>query len=348
MNKNLIPMIIFLIILLAISLLCACDTAGEEEPEFSALEIQNYFPMDKNAKYVYEGMGNEYASYEVFTEYASLDKIQQRVDSGGTVMTKVFQLKDGKLILLLSKGETYYRENFLDAGSESEEILLMEPLENGTTWILEDGRERTIANIDTKVSTPSGSYDAIEVVTSETGGTTMDYYAEGIGLVKTVFLSEGIEVSSSLKSIENNATRTELMQFYFPNIDYGKIFIKNKEVTFKTNDVTSQVLEKAYKAAIVSNVGEVLTTNTKINSLFLNGGNKVEIDLNGVFLSEMNAGAQYESMILQSLANTFGQYYGVEEVILTVDGKPYASGHIEMKEGESIKVNYENTEEIEV
>ena len=35
MNKNLIPMIIFLIILLAISLLCACDTAGEEEPEFS-------------------------------------------------------------------------------------------------------------------------------------------------------------------------------------------------------------------------------------------------------------------------------------------------------------------------
>ena len=341
-------MIIFLIILLAISLLCACDTAGEEEPEFSPLEIQNYFPMDGNAKYVYEGIGNEYASYEVFTEYASLDKIQQRVDNGGTVMTQVFQLKDGKLTLLLSKGETYYRENFLDAVSESEEILIMAPLENGTSWVLEDGRKREIANIDAMVSIPLGTYDAIEVVTTGENGTTRDYYSEGIGLVKTVFEYDGAEVSSSLKEIENNATRIQLMQFYFPNIDFGKIFIKNKEVTFKTNDITSQVLEKAYKAAIVSNVGEVLTTNTKINSLFLNGNNQVEIDLNAAFLSEMNAGAQYESMILQSLANTFGQYYGVEEVILTIDGKPYASGHIEMKEGESIKVNYENTEEIEV
>jgi spore germination protein GerM len=138
------------------------------------------------------------------------------------------------------------------------------------------------------------------------------------------------------------------MQFYFPNLDMGKIFIKNKEVFFQTNDSTSQVLEEAYKAAIVSNVGEVFTTNTKINSLFLNSDNKVEIDLNSAFLTEMNAGAEYESMILQSLANTFGQYYGVEEVILTIDGKPYASGHIEMQEGESIKVNYENTEEIDV
>ncbi len=39
---------------------------------------------------------------------------------------------------------------------------------------------------------------------------------------------------------------------------------------------------------------------------------------------------------------------GVEEVVSTIDGKLYSSSHIEFKEGESIKVNYENTEEIEV
>jgi hypothetical protein len=284
----------------------------------------------------------------VFTEYASEDNIQRRIDNGGTVIAQVVQLKDGKLTMVLFRGETYYRENFLDLSDDTEEILLMEPLEEGTVWMLEDGRERTITSIDTEVTTPLGSYVAIEVVTTGTFGTTSDYYAEGIGLVKTVFTSEGTEVSSSLKAMETDATRTELMQFYFPNLDMGKIFIKNKEVFFQTNDSTSQVLEEAYKAAIVSNVGEVFTTNTKINSLFLNSDNKVEIDLNSAFLTEMNAGAEYESMILQSLANTFGQYYGVEEVILTIDGKPYASGHIEMQEGESIKVNYENTEEIDV
>lgn len=346
MKKRLILLGLILSLSLSMSLLYGCGNVEQEEPE--TLNIQDFFPLDGNARYVYEGIGNEYASYEVFTDYASLDKIQQRVDNGGTVMAQVFQVKDGKVTRLLSKGETYYRENFLDVSSQSEEILLMEPLEKGTSWILEDGRKREIASIDAMVSIPLGTYEAIEVVTTGENGTTRDYYSEGTGLVKTVFEYDGSEVSSSLKEIENNATRTQLIQFYFPNVDLGKIFIKNKEVPFKTNYITSQVLEEAYKSAIVSNVGEVFTTNTKINKLFLNEDEQVEIDLNSAFLSEMNAGAQYESMILQSIANTFGNYYGVDDVILTIDGKPYSSGHIEFKEGESIRVNYENTEEIEV
>lgn len=346
MKKRLILLGLILSLSLSMSLLYGCGNVEQEEPE--TLNIQDFFPLDGNARYVYDGIGNEYASYEVFTDYASLDKIQQRVDNGGTVMAQVFQVKDGKVTRLLSKGETYYRENFLDVSSQSEEILLMEPLEKGTSWILEDGRKREIASIDAMVSIPLGTYEAIEVVTTGENGTTRDYYSEGTGLVKTVFEYDGSEVSSSLKEIENNATRTQLIQFYFPNVDLGKIFIKNKEVPFKTNYITSQVLEEAYKSAIVSNVGEVFTTNTKINKLFLNEDEQVEIDLNSAFLSEMNAGAQYESMILQSIANTFGNYYGVDDVILTIDGKPYSSGHIEFKEGESIRVNYENTEEIEV
>ena len=41
----------------------------------------------------------------------------------------------------------------------------------------------------------------------------------------------------------------------------------------------------------------------------------------------MNAGAGGENLILQSIVNTFGNYYG-EKVYLTVDNKPYESGHI--------------------
>jgi hypothetical protein len=72
----------------------------------------------------------------------------------------------------------------------------------------------------------------------------------------------------------------------------------------------------------------------------------VEIDLNQAFLSEMNAGALYESMILTSIANTFAQYMGAEEIILTIDGRLYASGHLEMMEGETISVDFSNTQEI--
>lgn len=312
------------------------------------LSIEDYYPLNNNAKYDYEGTGNEYASYEVFVEYTSANKIQQRVDNGGTVMARVLELKDGKLTRLLSKGETYYRENLLDRKDGAEEIILMEPLQKGTTWTLADGRVRSITSISTQVTTPLGTYDAIEVVTEGPNGNVTDYYAKNIGLVKSIFASEGVEVVSSLKSMEVNATRVELLQFYFPNVEQGKIYLKNKQVFFKTNDITAEVLEKAYKAAIVSNLNLVFGVNTKINRLKLNDGGKVEIDLNTAFVAEMNAGAAYESMILQCIANTFGNYYNVEEIILTIDNHVYSSGHIELKEGESIHVNYEGVIELDV
>ena len=55
----------------------------------------------------------------------------------------------------------------------------------------------------------------------------------------------------------------------------------------------------------------------------------------------MNAGAGYELLILQSITNTLGDYYGVKEVNITIDGKLYESGHILMKKGETFKVNYD-------
>jgi hypothetical protein len=53
----------------------------------------------------------------------------------------------------------------------------------------------------------------------------------------------------------------------------------------------------------------------------------------------MNAGAGYELLILQSITNTLGNYYGAQKVYITMEGKPYESGHILMKKGETFKVN---------
>jgi len=73
----------------------------------------------------------------------------------------------------------------------------------------------------------------------------------------------------------------------------------------------------------------------------------VYIDLNQAFLTEMNAGSGYEAMILQSIANTFGQYYNAQKVYLTIDNKLYESGHISMKKGEFIKVKVEDAVELQ-
>jgi spore germination protein GerM len=132
------------------------------------------------------------------------------------------------------------------------------------------------------------------------------------------------------------------INFYYPNINDEKIYYKNVAVNFYTNDVTREKLAQAYKGEPVANTGKVFSENTQINSLYLNDDGMVYLDLNKAFLQEMNAGAGYEAMILQSIANTFGQYYNAEKVILTIEGKPYESGHIALQEGEYLQVNYDN------
>jgi hypothetical protein len=320
------------------------DDPIKENPKAEVLAIKDYYPIKENTRYVYEGKGNEYASYDVYIDYTSEGKVQQRVDNGGTVMANVLELKDGKLTKLYSRGEAYYRENLL-ANKGDEEILLMEPLVKGTTWKLKDSRVRTITNTSVDITTPSGTYKAIEVTTEGPNDKIKDYYAKNVGLVKSIFTSGETEVSSTLSVIEDNASLKQKVNFYYPNVNDSKYYFKTKEIAFKTNDITKQVLEAAYKEK-VNNVGKVFSPNTKINSLYLNKDNMVYIDLNKAFVTEMNAGALYEGMILQSIANTFGQYYGAERVILTIDGKLYESGHILMKKGQYLKVKYDNAIEI--
>lgn len=308
-------------------------------------KIADYFPIRDNLNYVYEGKGNEFAGFEVYVDYTSKDKIQHSVENGGTVTARVYEIKDGKLIRVLSRGEVYYRENMLQKRDDPEEVLLMEPLEKGTSWTLKDGRQRTITGISAVIETSIGSFTSIEVITEDSDDTTIDYYAKGIGLVKTIFQSSGMEVSSTLYSIEEDAARTQTIRFYYPDIDDGKVYYEEKEVSYRTNDDTGKILEEAYKGAVNESLGVVLTTDAAIKSLTLDEENRVRLDLNAAFSSDMNAGAAYEAMILQCIADTFGNYYNSEEVILTVEGKPYESGHIQMEEGQSISVEREGITE---
>lgn len=307
--------------------------------------VGDYFPIRENVRYVYEGKGNEYASYQVHVDYASENRVQQRVDNGGTVAAHVYEVKDGKVTLLQAKGEVYHRENMLEQEGDLNEVMLMEPLQKGTAWKLGDGSERSVTETAAEVRTPLGTFDCIEVVTEGSESVTVDYYARGVGLVKTIFRSGGMEVSSTLQSIENDVARTEEIRFYYPDIEQDKIEWKKKEVAWRTNDDTAEVLENAYAEAAGEYFGASLLTGRTIKSLSLDEKNRVRLDMNASFTEAMNAGIAYETMILQSIANTFGNYFNSEEVILTVEGKPYESGHILMKEGESIRVKPEGTAE---
>lgn len=309
------------------------------------LTIEDYYPILEDTEYVYEGIGMEYASFTVFMDYFDTDvgRYQTRTDNGGTVTAKVMEIKDGKLSMIKSVGEAYYRDNLLDTEEEKDaEILLMEPLVKGTRWTLPDGSKRYISNDKVKVETDLGSYDAIEVTTETADSTTKDYYTPGVGLIRSVFRANDHEVVSTLSEIKKNTPYIQTVDFYYPDTD-EKIHVVQKEITFHTNDVTRLVLEKAVKEKVLKdNYVPLISTNTKINSLYLGKDHIVYVDFSKKFIEEMQAGSGFEQLILQSITNTLGSYYGVKEVCITVDEEPYESGHILLKEGETLKVNMDS------
>ncbi|MDD2233744.1 MAG: GerMN domain-containing protein [Desulfitobacteriaceae bacterium] len=310
-------------------------------------KINDYYPFKENVRYIYEGMNNEYASYNTTVDYIEGNRIQTRTNNGGTEMVKVLENKDGQLQLILERGECYYRENLTQNSGEKSEIILKEPLTKGTEWTLSDNRKRSITNMDVEITTPSGTYKTLEVTTEGKDDKNVDYYAPNIGLVKTIFTSNETEITSTLKKLEENVVLTQTVKFYYPNVDGNTLNFVERQLSFKTNDITKIVMEDAYKELPKGKIGEVLSTTAKINSLYLNKDNMVYIDFTKELVSEMNAGSGFEGMILQCIANTFGLYYGAEKVYLTIEGNPYSSGHFLFKKGETLSVNTNNSVEIQ-
>jgi hypothetical protein len=317
-----------------------------EQPKTQGdLSIKDYFDFQENTRYIYEGQGNEYASYTTIVDYIKGNRVQLRSNNGGTETVKVLENNNGAITLLFLKGECYFREDFTQGPSVNNtgEVILKEPLIKGTTWTLADKRKRTITNVDFEVITPSGKYKTIEVTTESKGSKTADYYAPHMGLVKTVFNSNGFEVSSSLNKIERNLPLVQTVKFYYPSINDAKLYIMEKKLSFNTNDITKQVFEREFKTLPQGGLGKLIGPNVKIKSLYLNQDNALYVDFTKELVSEMNAGSGYESMILQSIVNTLGGYYGVEKVYLSVEGEPYSSGHIAMKKGEFFRVDFKDS-----
>lgn len=260
-------------LLCAVLLLSGCgreEGNGNKVPDSQPqLSVETFFPIKENVKYDYEGEGNEYAFYNVYIDYTSDTRVQQRINNGGTETVKVIEVKDGKVTEIFSKGEVYYRENYLQNDTQ-EVILLQEPIRKGTTWTLADASKRTITRVNVDVSVPAGNYKAVEVTTEGPYSTIVDYYAPDVGLIKSVWVSNegGDEVSSSLRAIEENVVLVQNVDFFYPNIEDQYIY-KTKQVSFKTNDITRNILAAAYKEPVGGEAGQsIFFRNKHQQSLF--------------------------------------------------------------------------------
>jgi hypothetical protein len=309
-------------------------------------KINDYFPYNKDTIVYYKGIGNEYAQKDVSVDFIKGNRIQLRTNNGGTVTVQVLEKEAGELRLLYSRGECYYREDFTNTNNLKPEILLKEPLVKGTSWTLPDGKKRYISEVDKEIQTPMGTYKAIEVTTEneKDKDLTHDYYAKNAGMVKNEFITNGETISSTLEKIEKNVPVKQTMKFYYPYFEKEKIAFVEKNISLKTNDNIIEVLETHLKKKLNDNLSYVLSKNVTINKLSLDvAKNQVNVDFSKDLVTGMNAGSGFEGMLIDSITDTLGNYYGADKVYITMEGEPYSSGHIAMGKDEPFYVDYGKT-----
>lgn len=304
-------------------------------------KAKEYFPVLENTRYRYEGTGNEFATYFVWIDYTKSNHMQRTIDNGGAAIAEVIRLEEDKVSRIYVSQPLVARENFIDQRDEinNQEILLMDPIKKGTSWLLADGGTRTITNTKLSLTTDLDTYEVIEVTTESNGAVVKQYYAKDVGLVQTIYVQTSGNISSTLSSIDRNTTFQQPVMFFFPDIEDGHLVAISRDIHFRTNDPTFPALEEGYRLIIQESIVSVLSINTHIEDVYRDFDNRIRVDISEEYYTELSVGAHYETMIVQAFVNTIGQYYQVDEVILTVGGEPYQSGHLEMQLGEAFRVD---------
>jgi hypothetical protein len=117
------------------------------------------------------------------------------------------------------------------------------------------------------------------------------------------------------------------ISFYYPDFEEMEIRKKTGEVKFRTNDSTEKIMTGSYRE-YTENL--VFSKKSEINSISLNGKKIIQVDLNRKFIDDTKLKSIREGMVLQSIVNTFGNFFGYEQVRITIDGKEYRSNHISL------------------
>lgn len=310
------------------------------------LTIADYYPFKENTIMDYEGIGNEYAEQKTFIEFVEENRAQMKIMNSGTNFVKVLEYKDGALTEVFAEGEFYHIENMLNANTNTDNVILKEPLEVGNTWSNNEGSTKEITGLDKKIETPSGTYDALEVTTKfKDGGNQREYYAKDIGLVASIYDYNEFEVKTLLKEIKSDTQEMEILAYYPMASDIGTVSVK-QEIEFGTNESIEDILENVMKNPPSDKLHSSISQNTNINKIHLDRETwTLEADFSKELLLDMNAGSSSEAEILKSIVNTLGKFYDVEKVYITIEGNPYESGHFGIKPGEHFQVDDSDVKE---
>ncbi|SDY40978.1 GerMN domain-containing protein [Tindallia californiensis] len=345
--------IMMLMVMVAVVMM-ACGSGDETSEDIVDTEkneqtVEAFFPFLADTRLIYEGEGSEYADAVVYYDYIDNNQAQRRRQTAGTTIGEIIHREEGVVTLRYSEEEFYSFFSLFEEEPNREEILLKEPLEVGNEWVLEDGRKRSINDVSVPIKTKHGDFDAIEVVTESDEAVQIHYYAQDIGLVKSVFKANGDEtgIVTQLAAIEENIPWEVNVRIYYPEWEDEGSLYQSYLMEVRTNEsVEKKLTDYLQKEPPVETAAATLQESMMINSLERNKDEQqVKVDFNAA-ITEVGMGSDFESQMLQSITNTLAYYFNVESVVISVEDGPYETGHFYLGPEDFLVPDNENAEKI--
>ena len=291
------------------------------------IEAKDYFPHKSNSTYIYKSLGNNFLNFKRYTDYQSENKVQMRFDNGITDIINIYEYTDTGVKLSFYQGNYYYRQNFLDIPNNMNNYLIKDPIVKDNTWTLPDGSIRCITNTNINIKTKFNLFNSvIEIITmsNKNHEFSIDYYAKGIGLVKSIYYIDKIGLlSCELQDILDNTPYSKNIKIYYPDKNLNTIWYSNKILDFYTNENTSlkfsKELENPPKGLL-----PLMNCNTLINELRYDSNKNIAyIDFSRDILSTLNSNLLYSNLFINCIYSTFKDYFNAETIYITLDNIPY-------------------------
>lgn len=326
----------------------------EEDPAVENTgKISDYFPLAENQLYSYLTADGDTAEMKLQYLRREADRLtaQLKIRQGGKDIIRVMEVSDTALKQLYESEDIPYRGNIIGRAEYREVVLLKSPLTIGNKWQTGDYQAEIIA-LDEPLEFNGVIYSAL-VVRLTNDQETLDYhYGKNLGLLRLVRLPAGPKPDSEFNPTtaengisvmefigrEEQVTDDYLIKFFFPEVSGGFTFLE-KELKFRTNDITREMLGDLYAAtALAEGKQAVIPEGGAIQFLF-KLDDAVYVDLNKAFVEHVNSHPDQEEAIVKALIKTMAGFYGVDKAYLSIDDQRYESNQTKIEKGTALSPN---------
>lgn len=152
--------------------------------------------------------------------------------------------------------------------------------------------------------------------------------------------------NSEINISKENDLVTNDVRIYYYDIQNDTMTYINKTIEIKDKAIATSLFNELKRSPAEGFLPSI-SNDVSLNSANLvKEENMIKLDFSSNLINTQNLGSGAESNTLKAICNTFGSFFNVDKVMITLDGSPYSSGHILMNEGEWFEVDLTNATEL--